>query len=380
MTTHPLDDLPRLDLLQEREKAHLRRDFGASALLDVLRGVYSPIPLELEIGPPDVHYRAAGMTRPGAILQFDLPDVSARVALGLEPAIAHAAVDMLLGYERTEGQGRLQVTPVEWGLLAFLAARVLERLVPSLSGARAGRILLDRVSPDPFPTEGLGSIVTLRFPVRAGKATGYARLWVPASFLEGVLASGVPYPKLDEARIARLPAEWSGVWRAEGGEIAMPRGLGKLRAGSVLPLSRSRLQGVPRKLSGRLEVTLREPQFRSSFEAEPTAQPNELRVSTPISRQPSTREPIAMSLPTDVNATQGAGVGASDLPVTLVVELGRVNLPIASVADLKPGDVVELGRHAREQVELTSGGRLVARGELVQIDTELGVRVLSVFL
>jgi flagellar motor switch protein FliN len=66
--------------------------------------------------------------------------------------------------------------------------------------------------------------------------------------------------------------------------------------------------------------------------------------------------------------------------VTLVVELGRVNLPLSRVADLKPGDVVELGRHSREPVELTSGGRLVARGELVLIDTELGVRVTHVFL
>ena len=64
---------------------------------------------------------------------------------------------------------------------------------------------------------------------------------------------------------------------------------------------------------------------------------------------------------------------ATDVPVTLVVELGRVNLTLGRLADLKPGDVVELGRHSREPVELTSGGRLVARGELVLIDTELGV-------
>jgi type III secretion system YscQ/HrcQ family protein len=70
----------------------------------------------------------------------------------------------------------------------------------------------------------------------------------------------------------------------------------------------------------------------------------------------------------------------TDLPVTLVVELGRVNLSLSRLADLKPGDVVELSRHSREPVELTSNGKLVARGELVQIDTELGVRVTNVFL
>jgi flagellar motor switch protein FliN/FliY len=69
-----------------------------------------------------------------------------------------------------------------------------------------------------------------------------------------------------------------------------------------------------------------------------------------------------------------------DVPVTLTVELGRVNLSLNRLADLKPGDVIELGRHSREPVELTSNGRLVARGELILIDTELGVRVTHVFL
>ena len=73
-------------------------------------------------------------------------------------------------------------------------------------------------------------------------------------------------------------------------------------------------------------------------------------------------------------------VAPLDVPVTLTVELGRVNLTLSRLADLKPGDVVELSRHSRAPVELTSNGRLVARGELILIDTDLGVRVTSVFL
>ena len=90
-----------------------------------------------------------------------------------------------------------------------------------------------------------------------------------------------------------------------------------------------------------------------------------------------------MPAPTEPTAGPSTGSGAvapADVPVTLTVELGRINLPLVRVADLKPGDVLELGRRAQEPVELTSGGRLVARGELVQIDNELGVRVTHVFL
>ena len=78
--------------------------------------------------------------------------------------------------------------------------------------------------------------------------------------------------------------------------------------------------------------------------------------------------------------TNPPAAGPMDVPVTLTVELGRVNLTLTQLADLKPGDVVELNRHSRAPVELTSNGRLVARGELILIDTDLGVRVTSVFL
>ena len=72
----------------------------------------------------------------------------------------------------------------------------------------------------------------------------------------------------------------------------------------------------------------------------------------------------------------GAPEGVS---VTLTVELGRISLPLTRLAELQPGAVLELSRHGREPVDLSSNGRLVARGELIQIDTELGVRVTQVF-
>ncbi len=71
---------------------------------------------------------------------------------------------------------------------------------------------------------------------------------------------------------------------------------------------------------------------------------------------------------------------SSDLPVTLTVELGRLSLTLSKLADLKPGDVVGLMRNSSEPIDLTSGDRLVARAELVQMDQELGIRILQVLI
>ena len=46
-------------------------------------------------------------------------------------------------------------------------------------------------------------------------------------------------------------------------------------------------------------------------------------------------------------SSPAADVAPLDVPVTLTVELGRVNLTLSRLADLKPGDVVELSRHSR---------------------------------
>jgi flagellar motor switch/type III secretory pathway protein FliN len=46
-------------------------------------------------------------------------------------------------------------------------------------------------------------------------------------------------------------------------------------------------------------------------------------------------------------------------------------------AELDRGDVVTLGRRAGEPMILRVGGAVVARGELVVVDGELGVRIVE---
>jgi flagellar motor switch/type III secretory pathway protein FliN len=67
-------------------------------------------------------------------------------------------------------------------------------------------------------------------------------------------------------------------------------------------------------------------------------------------------------------------------PVSLAVELGRLNLSLAQVADLRPGDVLDLGRSADDPVLITSGGDPVAHGTLVSVDGGLGVRITRLFV
>ena len=64
-----------------------------------------------------------------------------------------------------------------------------------------------------------------------------------------------------------------------------------------------------------------------------------------------------------------------ELPVELVCELGRVSLDGRELLELRPGAVIPIGRPLAGPVDLTVGNRLVARGELVDVEGEIGVRV-----
>ncbi len=68
----------------------------------------------------------------------------------------------------------------------------------------------------------------------------------------------------------------------------------------------------------------------------------------------------------------------SEVQVELAVELGRVKLPLRDLLALGPGAVLELDRPADAPVDVLVNGCLVARGEVVVIDGEFGVRVTAV--
>ena len=66
---------------------------------------------------------------------------------------------------------------------------------------------------------------------------------------------------------------------------------------------------------------------------------------------------------------------ALDAPIVVRVEVGSVTLTAREWAQLRPGDVLETGLRLAEPAVLRVAGREVARGELVSIDGDLGVRI-----
>ena len=67
-----------------------------------------------------------------------------------------------------------------------------------------------------------------------------------------------------------------------------------------------------------------------------------------------------------------------DVPLKLTVELGRTTKLVKEILALAPGSVVELDKLAGEPVDIVVNNRLIARGEVVVVEENFGVRVTEI--
>ncbi|MDK2836553.1 MAG: flagellar motor switch protein FliN [Thermosediminibacterales bacterium] len=67
-----------------------------------------------------------------------------------------------------------------------------------------------------------------------------------------------------------------------------------------------------------------------------------------------------------------------DVPLEVTVELGRTNKLIKEVLSLGPGSIIELDKLAGEPVDILVNGKFIAKGEVVVIDENFGVRVTEI--
>jgi flagellar motor switch protein FliN/FliY len=67
-----------------------------------------------------------------------------------------------------------------------------------------------------------------------------------------------------------------------------------------------------------------------------------------------------------------------DVPLQVTVELGRTRKLIREILDLTPGSVMELDKLAGEPVDILANGKLIAKGEVVVIDENFGVRITDI--
>jgi flagellar motor switch protein FliN len=84
---------------------------------------------------------------------------------------------------------------------------------------------------------------------------------------------------------------------------------------------------------------------------------------------------LAFALP-----SQGGLDLLRDVAMEVTVELGRTRMTVRELLSLSPGAVVELDRAAGSPADLLVNGTLIARGEIVVVDEDFGIRITEILM
>jgi type III secretion protein Q len=227
------------------------------------------------------------------------------------------------------GDGDLQataLTPIERQALELFALVALDGVCQAGPVEPALRPRLAAAGP---PTRALEGALGIELTVRCGSIRGAARLVVPPGAVRA-LSEPASHPP---PALAIPVAVRSGVAALDLEELEA------LAAGDVLLL-----REPP---SDRLSLVL----------------PGGFRATGRLGAQGFLVEETHMS------------THAPQIPITLEVELARIELPLADLCRLAPGTVLPLALDRRGLVTLRAGEHTVARGELVDVDGAVGVRI-----
>lgn len=354
----PLAALPRLS---RREARLLTAWARASPLRPLERGgraarAWLGVPIALSPEAPSVGDSPPTLARlPSALLLR--PD-GPPAGLVLDATIAAALVDRTLGGEGEVAAAAGPFGDVERGVLAYALARWL-------GGGHGWRVADVFAHPAAVVEARVEPVVRWPLSIAVGAARGVATLWLHGD-------PPAPTPATPPETLGELPLAVSAV----GGWARLSaRELSSLRPGDAIVPDRLDLRLGADGPEGRVTLTAKGARLgvrctlaAGALTVEATAVDAEPRGPT-VGRREGEMSDDA----------EGTIEAMGETPVTLSVEVARFELPLAEVGALARGEVLSTGAPVGAEVTLRAGDRVVARGELVEIEGELGIRVRSVF-
>jgi flagellar motor switch protein FliN/FliY len=115
------------------------------------------------------------------------------------------------------------------------------------------------------------------------------------------------------------------------------------------------------------------------------AAPQPMQMAQPMA-QPMMGQPVNVQ-PAQFTAFSSGSFGTyqpenidliMDVPLEVTVELGRTSKSISEILDFGPGKIIELNKLAGEPIDVLVNGKNVAKGEVVVIEENFGVRITEI--
>jgi flagellar motor switch protein FliM len=312
-------------------------------------------------------------------------------------------IEELLDDEPPEARTLTPPSARDFGLVTFVAMQ----LVNWLCGRGLPPLSMPTAQPDLDTVaqrlRRQSEIAELVYTVTSRRAAGLVRLFVPADMvrsMEVFVATAARHERrrhrLMMTRLGTVPVELSA---SLGGVRLAAHELGSLGQGDVLLPGEHGLRDdalTEGAVAGKETVAGKEPRGKlwlgasqqsflwCEFRRQSTDMWEvEITDATPRDRSPNITEGKGDTVShEEKQESQNSHGHATQVlekaEVDVEVRVGTLPLPVAMLAEVQSGYVLELERRVDDGVDLVVDGRLVGRGELVNVDGRLGVRVLSI--
>jgi flagellar motor switch protein FliN len=92
---------------------------------------------------------------------------------------------------------------------------------------------------------------------------------------------------------------------------------------------------------------------------------------------PAEKPKTAPKLPLSPSTDSSASISIDDVPLTIVIEVGRIQMSVKKLLELQPGNMLDLNIHPEAGIDMVVNGKRIARGELLKVGDSLGIRILE---
>ncbi len=294
-------------------------------------------------------------------------------------ALAARCVGPLLGYPWKLELSSEELTRIDRAILQPYLEALADSVLRTLFGSRGRHQMLSADAPQsPLASESFAVAV----PLEASVSRHDIVIAAPtAAWHNNLTADSNTEPaRLKPSQLYALPVYLEAVLPAPSLRLTELQALAR---GDVLLLPNSQKMLVQLQAAGRPvaagQAGAQGGQLSVRLLTTNTYSRSHIAMSEQPDTAPQSEQQLSSAQTPEVIRTGETNLESPDgIPVAIQIRLGRVVMPLGELQELRAGAVVTLDRSLDDSVEILAGNKLVARGEIVAVEDQLGVRILQV--
>jgi len=313
-----------------------------------------------------------------------------KIVVEIDMGLASSIIERLLGGSGEAERIQRPLTEIEEGVLSFLVLKVLNHFHEGLEHGHELALCLDRFAAKIGDIASIidteASYVVLGTRVGIGRQLGYVRIFLPAALVTERFGKPVPQggatgeegPRM--LRLLEILADAPVTGRVEMATLDLsPDDLAHLELGDIVIIENHEVVKTADGMAGNVFVRLGAGKNGGLKAKLLEGEQQRIEITEIVVQE----HPVEDAMADEAEAPPKENLAATegllrDVAAPVVVELGRIRMNAAQLVRLHQGQILRLPRAPSDPVDLVVNGKLFGRGELIEVDGELGIRLVQI--